>query len=90
MMTPMARCTHHRAGLIHHPLPMASLPMVVPSQASPLLLTPLVPTSLCTQASRGATLPVLTRDSLTPLGLQEQAILLPCPLLSHLQYHQMS
>ncbi|GLD74124.1 caspase-8-like isoform X1 [Lates japonicus] len=61
-----------------------------PQPGQPVLPTPLVPTSLCTQASRGATLLVLTRDSLTPLGLQEQAILLPCPLLSHLQCHQMS
>lgn len=98
--TPMARCTHLRAGITHRPLHMASLPTVVYSQASPLLPTLLVQTPLCTRASRGAILrasrgdilPARTQDSLTPLGIQELAtpVPLPCPLSCHLPYHQIS
>lgn len=93
-----------RVGITHHPLRMAFLPLVVYSQASPLLPTPLGQMPLCTQASQGAIRlvltqasqgairQVLTQDSLTPLGLQELAtrVPLPCPLLSHLPYQQMS
>lgn len=91
-MTPMARSTHLRAEITHHPLRMASPASVVLSQAIPLLPTPLAQTPLCTGVSRGAILLDRTQDSLTPLGLKEQATLitLPCPLSSHLPYHQMS
>lgn len=91
-MTPMALCIHLRVGITHHPLHMASPPIVVPSQATPLLLTPLVQMLLCTQANRGAIHPAHSLDSLTPLGIQEQATqtLHPCPLSSHPPYHLMS
>lgn len=52
---------------------MASPPMVVFSQASPLLPIPVVQIPLCSQDNQGAILPGLTQDSLTQVGLQEQA-----------------
>lgn len=91
-MTPGARCTLLRVVITHRPLRTASLHMVVPNQASPLLPTQWVQTPRCTQASQGAILLARTQDSLTLVGIQELAtpVPLPCPLSSHLPYHQMS
>lgn len=41
-MTPGARRMPLRAGITHHPLHIASMPMVAPTQANPLLPTRLM------------------------------------------------
>lgn len=93
MTTPGAHCTSLRVEITQHPLHTAFLPMMVHSQASPLLHTPpvLMPLSsqdslratvlVHTQDSLRATVLVRTQDSLTLVGLLEPDTQIPLPCL---------
>lgn len=90
MATQETQCMDLRVGITHHLPRMASLPMVALNQTTLLPLTPLIQVPRSTQASQGVILLPHIQDSLSPLGNQEQATLvpLPCPLSSHPPYHQ--
>lgn len=70
MMTPGAHYMHLRVAITHHPLHMASQPMVVSHPVNLQLPTPLVQMLRCTQANQGVILQAHTQGSLILPGLQ--------------------